>query len=63
MQDGNLRRTDSDSDVCTEDNEDLGNIGGQIGTATGRRNSISRVSIRYSADDHNRFFASYNNCD
>lgn len=39
----------------------MSNIGG--GTATGRRNSISRVSIRYSADDHNRFFASYKNCD
>uniref|UniRef100_A0A1A9WXG0 Cation/H+ exchanger transmembrane domain-containing protein n=1 Tax=Glossina brevipalpis TaxID=37001 RepID=A0A1A9WXG0_9MUSC len=69
-QDGSLRRTDSDSDVCIDDDLSGRNRGGSGGggsvtslpSGDARRNSINRVSIRFLTDDRS-LFASYKNCD
>ncbi|XP_032569699.1 sodium/hydrogen exchanger 6 isoform X6 [Drosophila sechellia] len=62
-QDGSeFRRVDSDSDICIDN--DTGNGLSQDGTGAapgvGRRNSLSRVSIKYTADNHH-LLASYRN--
>ncbi|KAI8038096.1 hypothetical protein M5D96_009137 [Drosophila gunungcola] len=63
-QDGSeFRRVDSDSDICIDN--DTGNglgqdVGPESGTGVGRRNSLSRVSIKYTADNHH-LLASYRN--
>ncbi|XP_053960841.1 sodium/hydrogen exchanger 9 isoform X7 [Anastrepha ludens] len=71
---GGLRRSDSDSDICIDDenfgasstngNGAAGANGGSGGSAGAgpRRNSINRVSIRFVADDRS-LFASYKNRD
>ncbi|XP_070069991.1 sodium/hydrogen exchanger 6 isoform X3 [Drosophila takahashii] len=63
-QDGSeFRRVDSDSDICIDN--DTGNglsqdVGPGTGPAVGRRNSLSRVSIKYTGDNHH-LLASYRN--
>lgn len=52
------RRTDSDSDLCINGDEDYNSRGGGE-----HRNSIGRVSIRLVSDDRNIFLASYKNRD
>lgn len=69
-QDGDLRRTDSDSDVCIDDSDISRNRSGSgggggsvtIGSGDPRRNSINRVSILFVANNRSTF-ASYRNCD
>ncbi|KAI8119258.1 Sodium/hydrogen exchanger 7 [Lucilia cuprina] len=67
-QDGGLRRTDSDSDICIDDNDigrsRSGSGGGSVTGATGdlRRNSINRVSILFTADNRSTL-ARYKNCE
>lgn len=56
-QDGGVRRTDSDSDICINGEEDFGS------TSSRHRNSVGRVSIRLVSDDRNIFLASYRNRD
>ncbi|XP_054082499.1 sodium/hydrogen exchanger 6 isoform X9 [Zeugodacus cucurbitae] len=73
---GGLRRSDSDSDICIDDENfgasstngngaagggGSGGSGGSSGMGP-RRNSINRVSIRFVADDRS-LFASYKNRD
>lgn len=63
FQDGSeFRRVDSDSDICIDN--DTGNGLSQDGSGAapgvGRRNSLSRVSIKYTADNHH-LLASYRN--
>uniref|UniRef100_A0A182TG44 Cation/H+ exchanger transmembrane domain-containing protein n=1 Tax=Anopheles melas TaxID=34690 RepID=A0A182TG44_9DIPT len=60
-QDGPTRRSDSDSDLCIDD-DDRASRGGPA-DGTGRRNSINRVSIRLVSDDRSTIFASYKNRD
>ncbi|KAH8409885.1 hypothetical protein KR009_000302 [Drosophila setifemur] len=69
-QDGSeFRRVDSDSDICidngngnglTQDGGPGSGSGSGAGTGVGRRNSLSRVSIRYTGDTHH-LLASYRN--
>lgn len=71
-QDGSeFRRVDSDSDICIDNDtgnglsQDGGPGGGGpgsggTGASVGRRNSLSRVSIRYTGDTHH-LLASYRN--
>ncbi|XP_065719536.2 sodium/hydrogen exchanger 6 isoform X5 [Drosophila suzukii] len=63
-QDGSeFRRVDSDSDICI-DNDTGNGLGQDVGPGTGpgagRRNSLSRVSIKYTGDNHH-LLASYRN--
>ncbi|GAB0098801.1 hypothetical protein DMENIID0001_146040 [Sergentomyia squamirostris] len=60
-QNGVTRRTDSDSDLCIEEESNYRGPGGS--EAQPRRNSISRVSIRLVSDERNNFLASYKNRD
>lgn len=57
-----MRRSDSDSDLCLDD-DDYRNSGSGGDGQRIRRNSINRVSIRVVSDDRNTFFASYKNRD
>lgn len=61
-QDSGMRRSDSDSDLCLDD-DDYRNSGSGGDGQRIRRNSINRVSIRVVSDDRNTFFASYKNRD
>lgn len=71
----NIRHSDSDSDLCLNDNENYrsGSISGVSGGALNnnigtldsrvRRSSNGRVSIRLVSDDQNTILATYKNVD
>lgn len=66
----NIRHSDSDSDLCINDNDDYrsGSISGMnnnIGTLDSRvrRSSNGRVSIRLVSDEQSTILATYKNVD
>ncbi|KAH8279806.1 hypothetical protein KR054_006392 [Drosophila jambulina] len=68
-QDGSeFRRVDSDSDICIDNDtgnnglsQQDGGPGPGAGASVGRRNSLSRVSIKYTTGDAHHLLASYRN--
>lgn len=68
----NIRHSDSDSDLCINDNDDYrsgsisgGTLNNNIGTLDSRvrRSSNGRVSIRLVSDEQSTILATYKNVD